>query len=90
MQLAAGLGADALDLRAGWAPAGITRSYQAECCSGTPDFYLVARVMYGIATREREGNLPERGPSRGCGAAGSASHWQCEGQGFESPQLHKL
>ena len=25
---------------------------------------------------------------RGCGAAGSAPHWQCGGQGFESPQLH--
>ncbi|CAJ60589.1 hypothetical protein FRAAL1940 [Frankia alni ACN14a] len=21
--------------------------------------------------------------------SGSASHWQCEGQGFESPQLHE-
>ena len=27
---------------------------------------------------------------RGCGAAGSAPHWQCGGQGFESPQLHSL
>jgi hypothetical protein len=26
--------------------------------------------------------------ARGCGAAGSAPHWQCGGQGFESPQLH--
>ena len=25
----------------------------------------------------------------GCGAAGSASAWHAEGQGFESPQLHK-
>src|SRR4051794_39605211 len=25
---------------------------------------------------------------RGCGAAGSAPHWQGGGQGFESPQLH--
>lgn len=29
-------------------------------------------------------------PMRGCGAAGSASHWQCEGQGFESPHLHNI
>jgi hypothetical protein len=28
--------------------------------------------------------------TRGCGAAGSAPHWQCGGQGFESPQLHKI
>ncbi len=27
---------------------------------------------------------------RGCGAAGSASAWHAEGQGFESPQLHGL
>jgi hypothetical protein len=27
---------------------------------------------------------------RGCGAAGSAPHWQCGGQGFESPQLHPI
>src|SRR5687768_2794863 len=26
---------------------------------------------------------------RGCGAAGSASAWHAEGQGFESPQLHR-
>lgn len=24
----------------------------------------------------------------GVGAAGSARHWQCRGQGFESPTLH--
>src|SRR6476660_3948589 len=29
-----------------------------------------------------------RRASWGCGAAGSAPHWQCGGQGFESPQLH--
>ena len=27
---------------------------------------------------------------RGCGAAGSASAWHAEGQGFESPQLHRV
>src|SRR3954452_23972555 len=26
---------------------------------------------------------------RGCGAAGSAPHWQRGGQGLESPQLHR-
>ena len=26
--------------------------------------------------------------TRGISAAGSASHWQCGGQGFESPMLH--
>ena len=26
--------------------------------------------------------------SRGCSSAGRAPHWQCGGQGFESPQLH--
>lgn len=26
----------------------------------------------------------------GVGAVGSASHWQCEGQGFESPTLHQI
>ena len=30
----------------------------------------------------------QTGSARGCGAAGSAPHWQCGGQGFESPQLH--
>ena len=25
---------------------------------------------------------------RGVSAVGSASHWQCGGQGFESPTLH--
>jgi hypothetical protein len=30
------------------------------------------------------------GAPRGCGAAGSAPHWQCGGQGFESPQLHRV
>src|SRR6476646_525970 len=30
-----------------------------------------------------------RRASWGCGAAGSAPHWQCGGQGFESPQLHR-
>ena len=29
------------------------------------------------------------GNTRGCGAAGSASAWHAEGQGFESPQLHQ-
>ena len=27
---------------------------------------------------------------RGISAVGSASHWQCGGQGFESPMLHSL
>ena len=27
---------------------------------------------------------------RGISAVGSASHWQCGGQGFESPMLHQL
>ena len=27
--------------------------------------------------------------SWGISAVGSASHWQCEGQGFESPMLHQ-
>ena len=27
--------------------------------------------------------------SRGISAVGSAQHWQCWGQGFESPMLHK-
>ena len=27
---------------------------------------------------------------RGCGAAGSASEWHSEGQGFEPPQLHQI
>src|SRR5690348_7308561 len=31
-----------------------------------------------------------RRASWGCGAAGSAPHWQCGGQGFESPQLHPI
>ena len=31
--------------------------------------------------------LPPAG-ARGRGAAGSAPHWQCGGQGFESPRLH--
>ena len=26
----------------------------------------------------------------GISAAGSASHWQCGGQGFESPMLHQM
>ncbi len=26
---------------------------------------------------------------RGVSAVGSARHWQCRGQGFESPTLHK-
>ena len=26
---------------------------------------------------------------RGISAAGSAQHWQCWGQGFESPMLHQ-
>src|SRR3712207_1616833 len=34
------------------------------------------------------GPLETPGRPRGCGAAGSAPHWQCGGQGFESPQLH--
>lgn len=25
-----------------------------------------------------------------CGATGSARHWQCRGQGFESPQVHQF
>ncbi len=27
--------------------------------------------------------------NRGVSAVGSARHWQCRGQGFESPTLHK-
>ena len=27
---------------------------------------------------------------RGVSAVGSARHWQCRGQGFESPTLHLL
>jgi hypothetical protein len=25
----------------------------------------------------------------GCSSVGRALHWQCKGQGFESPQLHR-
>ena len=29
-------------------------------------------------------------PTRGISAVGSAQHWQCWGQGFESPTLHQI
>ena len=46
------------------------------------------RAAGGRWLRFRE--LPGRAGTRwGCGAAGSASAWHAEGQGFESPQLHR-
>ena len=55
-----------------------------------PDAGVVtpARVRLGRPVRVADGSdTPDR-VARGCGAAGSAPHWQCGGQGFESPQLH--
>jgi hypothetical protein len=55
-----------------------------------PIFILWRRCCTVLPHENGRETRRERGPSRGCGAAGSASHWQCEGQGFESPQLHNL
>ena len=41
-----------------------------------------------LGFRELSAGLPPSGNTWGCGAAGSASAWHAEGQGFESPQLH--
>src|SRR5260370_1508823 len=50
----------------------------------------------GWATRDREeggrwavSSTSRLGVSWGRGAVGSASDWQSEGQGFESPRLHQ-
>ena len=43
-----------------------------------------------LGFRELSAGLPPSGNTWGCGAAGSASAWHAEGQGFESPQLHKV
>jgi hypothetical protein len=47
----------------------------------------IAGVYYFAGASARSGGKYQ---VRGCGAAGSAPHWQCGGQGFESPQLHPI
>src|SRR5690349_8232637 len=34
--------------------------------------------------------MPDSSGAWGCSSVGRASHWQCEGQGFESPHLHHV
>ncbi len=41
------------------------------------------------ASLQTEKNMIYYHPLRGISAAGSAQHWQCWGQEFESPMLHQ-
>ena len=50
--------------------------------------HRAARGLADAASSARSDGLIPWPGRWGCGAAGSAQHWQCWGQGFESPQLH--